>query len=79
MSCAHIKPLSFIKLEHIVAIDKVGTWNQFENVVTKWKKDYVVVMFVGHFQHLKNRPTCKEKWSSISVDFKKFFDYMFAT
>lgn len=37
------------------------------------------MMFVGHFQHLKNRPTCKEKWSSILVDFKNFFDYMFVT
>jgi hypothetical protein len=60
-------------------MDKVDAWDQFETIVTKWKNDYVVVMFVGHFQHLKNGPTCKEKWSSILVDFKNFLNYMFAT
>ncbi len=52
--------------EHIATLDKVNQWDQFQIVVTKWKKIFGIVMSVNYFQHMKNDPTCKDKWGTIS-------------
>jgi hypothetical protein len=42
-------------------------------VVTKWKKVFMVVMNASYSQHMKNGPTCKDKWGAISRECKKNF------
>ncbi len=33
----------------------------------------MVVMNASYSQHMKNGPTCKDKWGAISREFKKIF------
>jgi hypothetical protein len=55
---------------------QVDGCNQFEIVVTKWKNNFKVVMKTSCSEHLKNGPTCKDKWCTITNDFKKNYDFM---
>jgi hypothetical protein len=52
--------------EHIGTLNKVDPWDQFQTIVTKWKKVFVIVMNVSYSQHVDNSPTCKDKWGAIS-------------
>lgn len=70
--------LAFIKAKkegHITTLNKMDPWNQFETMVTKWKKYSTKIMSVFFFQHTKNGPMCKNKWGSIFKEFSKIFDY----
>lgn len=40
-------------------------WNQFETIITKWKKISTIVMDVGCWKQLRNGSTCEDKWGSI--------------
>jgi hypothetical protein len=57
-------------------LKKVDGHDQFETVVNKWKNISKVVMKVGCSEHMKNSLTCKDKWHTITSDFKKIYDFM---
>jgi hypothetical protein len=38
------------------------------------EEDMTLVMNAGCSTHVKNGPTCKDKWNMITSDFKKIFD-----
>ncbi len=57
-------------------IKQVDGHDQFEIVVTKWKNVFKVVMKTSYYEHLKNGPTCKDKWCTIINDFKKNYNFM---
>ncbi len=78
----HAKVLALVKAkkkEHLTYLDRVDGQDQFETVVSKWKKISEFVMNVGCSIHLRNGPACKNKWSSLFGDFKKIYDYMTST
>ncbi len=54
-------------------------WHKFQTLVIRWKKISTTIMKVGCSSHVPNDPTCKEKWSMISSNFKKIFDFMMGT
>ncbi len=53
--------------------------DEFKIVETKWKKSFVILMSVGFFEHMRNNPTCKDKWGVIFGNFKKIFDHWLGT
>jgi hypothetical protein len=78
----HAKVLALVKAkkkEHLTRLDRVDGQDQFETIVSKWKKISEFVMDVGHSIHLRNGPACKNKWGSLFGDFKKIYDYMAST
>jgi hypothetical protein len=62
--------------EHIVAIDLVDLCDQFQRTVTKWKNIIVCVMDACCCQHVKNKPTYRNKWHDFNRDQKILFYYM---
>ncbi len=74
----HGEILAFIKVKkegHITTLNKMDPQDQFQTMVTTWKKYSTKIMIVNFFQHTKNGPMCKNKWGSIFKEFKKIFDY----
>jgi hypothetical protein len=57
--------------EHLATCGKLDGHNDFDIVVMKWKKISIIVMNANCSQHLRNCPTCKNKWGSIYGVFKK--------
>jgi hypothetical protein len=64
------------EVEHKDMMAKVDGQHKFKTIVSKWRKISIMVMKEGCSEHLRNGPTCKDKWSSIASDFKKIFDFM---
>jgi len=64
------------KAKHEKMMAKVGDQYKFETSVLKWRKISTLVMNVGCSTHLRNGPTCKDKWSTITSNFKKKIDFM---
>jgi hypothetical protein len=42
----------------------------------KWRKITTLMMGCGHNAHVRNGPTCKEKWTTLYNDYKQIWDYM---
>jgi hypothetical protein len=66
--------MALIKIEkdnQVFAFHRIDPWGQFETTITKWKK-FWLLSWLHDFIN-----TCKDKWRSISSEFKKIFDYMF--
>jgi hypothetical protein len=59
------------KEKHGKMMAKVGDQYKFETSVLKWRKISTLVMNVGCSTHVRNGPTCKDKWSTITSNFKK--------
>lgn len=55
---------------------KVDRQHKFETIVSKWRKILTLAMKECCLEHVKNGLTCKDKWSSITSNFKKKFDFM---
>lgn len=75
----HGKIIIFIqaqKVEHLATCDQVDPCDEFETIITKWKKDIAFMMKVGYSSHMRNGPTCKDKWGIINNDFKWIFGNM---
>ncbi len=64
------------KAKHDEMMAKVGDGHNFETSVSKWRKILTLVMNAGCSTHVKNSPACKDKWSTITSDFKNKFDFM---
>jgi len=62
------------KTKHEKVMAKVGDQHKFETLVSKWRKILTLVMNAGCSTHVKNGPICKDKWNTITSDFKKIFD-----
>lgn len=78
----YAKILTFMqakKAEHEEIMAEVDSWDKFQTSVTRCKKISAVIMNVGCSKHVKNGPTCKDKWSTISSNFKKLFNFMVST
>ncbi len=60
-------------------MDKVDLRDQFETIVTKWKKTSTVVMNVNFSLHMRNGLACKDKWGSIYGRFKKISNHISRT
>jgi hypothetical protein len=58
---------------------EVDDWHKFQTSVTRWRKISVVIVKVGCLKHVKNGPTCKDKWNTISSNFKNIFNFMVGT
>jgi hypothetical protein len=61
---------------HNVSLDVVDSRDCFENTIMKWKKIVALMMGCGHNAHVRNGPTCKEKWTTRYSDYKRIWDYM---
>jgi hypothetical protein len=61
------------KQEHIVVIDPVDLCDQFQKMVTKWKNIIVCAMDACYCQHVRNKPTYRNKWHAFNKDFKILF------
>jgi len=64
------------KQEHIVVIDPVDLRDQFQTMVTKWKNIIACVMDACCCQHVRNKPTYRNKWHAFNGEFKIIFYYM---
>lgn len=64
------------KAKHEEIMAEVDDWHKFQTLVTKWRKISTIIMKVGCTKHVKNGPTCKDKWSTISSNFKNIFNFM---
>jgi hypothetical protein len=64
------------KVKHLATFDQVDPWDEFETIIKKCKKIIAFMMNVGYSSHMKNGPTCKDKWGTINNDFKWIFGYM---
>ncbi len=53
---------------------KVDCEHKFETTISKWRKILTPVTKGSCLEHVKNGLTCKDKWSSITSNFKKIFD-----
>ncbi len=47
--------------------------------MAKWKNVPTFVMASGFSHHVRNGPTCKDKWKIIYSDYCKVKDYMYTT
>jgi len=60
--------VSWIKVkenEYLVSIVKVDFKYMFESSIMKWKKIVVTINKDNHSIHMRNNPTCKDKWGTI--------------
>jgi hypothetical protein len=64
------------KAKHEEIIVEVDGWHKFQTSITRWRKISAIIMKVGCSEHVKNGPTCKDKWSTISSNFKNIFNFM---
>ncbi len=64
------------KNEHNVSLGVVDSRDCFKSTIVKWKKIATLMMGCGHNAHVKNGPTCKEKWTTLYNDYKWIWDYM---
>jgi hypothetical protein len=64
------------KAKHEEMMEKVGDRHKFETSVSKWRKILALIMNAGCSTHVRNGPACKDKWTTITSDFKKIFDFM---
>lgn len=64
------------KAKHEKMMAKVDHQHKFETTVSKWKKILKPIMKECCSEHVKNGLTCKDKWSSITSNFKNIFDFM---
>jgi len=62
--------------KHEKMMEKVDCQHKFETTISKWRKILRPIMKEGCSEHVKNDFTCKDKWSSITSNFKKKFDFM---
>jgi hypothetical protein len=70
----YVEILAFMqtkKAKHEEMMAEVDNWHKFQTSVTRWRNISVVIMKVGCSEH-KNGPTCKDKWSTISSNFKNY-------
>lgn len=75
----HVKILALIRIKkakHEKMMAKVNCQHKFETTVSKWRKIFKPIMKEGCSEHVKNGLTCKDKWNSITSNFKKKFDFM---
>jgi hypothetical protein len=75
----HVKILVLMrikKVKHEKMMAKVDCQHKFETIVSKWRKILTPVIKEGCLEHVKNGLTCKIKWSSITSNFKKIFDFI---
>ncbi len=63
------------EFEHEEIMAQMDGW-QFQTSITRWRNISAIIMKVGCLEHVKNGPTCKDKWSTISSNFKKIFNFM---
>jgi len=69
-------PCSNKKNEHNASLGVVNSRDYFKSTIVKWKIIATLMMGCGHNAHVKNGPTCKEKWRTLYNDYKQIWDYM---
>jgi hypothetical protein len=82
MNWEHVEILTLVqvkKTKHKEMMLEMDDQHKFQTSVTRWKKISTTIMKVGCSSHVLNDPTCKDKWTMISSNFKKIFNFMIGT
>ncbi len=72
-------PMNAKPKEHLKQLELVDPRDQFKSTITKWKNVSTFAIASGFSHHVRNGPTCKDKWIIIYNDYCKVKDYMYTT